>query len=217
MKTSFAFALFMASVALAAPAQASPAAIGNSPTQLCYERTVNNSRLKNVVVRNERFVEQPVVKRAESRADGVNVKIRVKYDSEIYSVSEAVFYPENGNIDDAFGVFLDLESSETNANVPSGEYWISLIAAPVEPNMQQNPFIFVIKEHVNVSEDAILSFDTTEAVNRISFRPKTPNGEIVNLSLADTDGNIIEKGNVGVDYKMTTNVFGPNNTPIVWL
>lgn len=217
MKTSFAFALFMVSVALAASAQASPATIGNSPIQLCYERAVNNSRLKNVVVRNERFVEQPVVKRAESRADGVNVKIRVKYDPESYSVSEAVFYPENGNIDDAFGVFLDLESSETNANVPSGEYWISLIAAPVEPNMQQNPFIFVIKEHVNVSEDAILSFDTTEAVNRISFRPKAPNGEIVNLSLADTDGNIIEKGNVGVDYKMTTNVFGPNNTPIVWL
>lgn len=141
MKTSFAFALFIASVASVVWAQASPATIGNSPTQLCYERTVNNSRLKNVVVRNERFVEQPVVKRAESRADGVNVKIRVKYDPEKYSISDVVFWPEDGNANDAVGVDLNPESNETEANVPAGEYWISLVA---ESDDAKFPFIFLI-------------------------------------------------------------------------
>lgn len=217
MKTSFAFALFIASVASVAWAQASPATTGNSPTQLCYERTVKNSRLKNVVVRNEKFVEQPVVKRAESRADGVNVKIRVKYDPEKYSISDVVFWPEDGNANDAVGVDLNPESNETEATVPAGEYWISLMAVPVEPNIEQNPCILVIREHIGLSEGDVLNFDTGEATNRISFRPKTPNGEIVNLSLADADGNIIDKGNVGVSYCMTTNVFGPNNYLIAWL
>ena len=147
MKTlRFAFALFMVS---AASAQASPATTGNSPTQLCYERTVNNSRLKNVVVRNEKFVEQPVVKRAESRADGVNVKIRVKSDPEKYSISDVVFWPEDGNANDAVGVDLNPESNETEATVPAGEYWISLIAQPIG----QDPlaFLILIKEHISIS------------------------------------------------------------------
>lgn len=165
-------------MASAAPAQASPAAIGNSPTQLCYERTVNNSRLKNVVVRNERFVEQPVVKRAESRADGVNVKIRVKYDSESYSVSDVVFWPENGSASDAVGIDLNRENNETEANVPAGEYWISLVAQPIG----QDPlaFLILIKEQMQVTDGMVISFDTAEAVNRISFRPKAPDGNPVN-------------------------------------
>lgn len=131
MKTlRFAFALFVASVASAPSAQASPATAGNSPNQLCYERTVNNSRLKNVVVRNERFVEQPVVKRAESRADGVNIKINVKYDPEKYRVSNVVFWPENGNTNGSVSVYLNPGNNETEANVPAGEYWISLVAEP---------------------------------------------------------------------------------------
>lgn len=208
MKTSFAFALFMASVALAASAQARPATIGNSPTQLCYERTVNNSRLKNVVVRNERFVERPAIKSAESRADGVNVKIRVKYDPEKYSVSYVVFWPENGSASDAVGVDLNSENNETEANVPAGEYWISLVAQPIG----QDPlaFLILIKEHMQVTDGMVLSFDTAEAVNRISFRPKAPNGNPVNISMTDMDGNIIEAGNVGPLYCVVTNVFGPD-------
>lgn len=214
MKTSFAFALFMASVALAASAQARPATIGNSPTQLCYERTVNNSRLKNVVVRNERFVEQPVVKRAESRADGVNVKIRVKYDPEKYSVSEVVFWPEDGNANGAVSIDLEQENNETVANVPTGEYWISLVSEPAEAKF---PFIFLIKEHIQLTDGMVISFDTAEAVNRISFRPKALNGEVASLSLSDVDGNIVEAGNVGIIFAATTNFFGPNNQCFKWI
>lgn len=214
MKTSFAFALFMASVALVASAQASPAAIGNSPTQLCYERTVNNSRLKNVVVRNERFVEQSVVKRAESRADGVNVKIRVKYDPESYSVSDVVFCPENGSASDAVGVDLNRENNETDANVPAGEYWISLVARSEDAKF---PFILLIKEHIQVTDGMVISFDTAEAVNRISFRPRALDGEVANLSLSDMDGNIVEEGNVGSILTASTNFFGPNNVIFYWI
>lgn len=208
MKTSFAFALFIASVASVVWAQASPATIGNSPTQLCYERTVNNSRLKNVVVRNEKFVEQPVVKRAESRADGVNVKIRVKYDPEKYSISDVVFWPEDGNANDAVGVDLNPESNETEANVPAGEYWISLVA---ESDDAKFPFIFLIKEHIQLTDGMVLSFDTAEAVNRISFRPRALDGEVVDLSLSDMDGNIVEAGNIGTFFSGATDFFGPNN------
>lgn len=206
MKTlRFAFALFMVS---AASAQASPATTGNSPNQLCYDRIVNNSRLKNVVVRNERFVEQPAVKRAGSRADGVNVKIRVKSDPEKYSISDVVFWPEDGNANDAVGVDLNPESNETEATVPAGEYWISLIAQPIG----QDPlaFLILIKEHIQVMDGMIISFDTAEAVNRISFRPKAPDGNPVNISMTDMDGNIIESGNVGILYCVVTNVFGPD-------
>lgn len=198
----------MASVASVAWAQASPATVGKVPTQLCYERTVNNSRLKNVVVRNERFVEQPAVKRAESRADGVNVKIRVKSDPEKYSISDVVFWPEDGNANDAVGVDLNPESNETEATVPAGEYWISLIAQPIG----QDPlaFLILIKEHIQVMDGMIISFDTAEAVNRISFRPKAPDGNPVNISMTDMDGNIIESGNVGILYCVVTNVFGPD-------
>lgn len=207
MKTflRFAFAMLMAS---AASAQARPATIGNSPTQLCYERTVNNSRLKNVVVRNERFVEQPVVKRAESRADGVNVKIRVKYDPEKYSVSYVVFWPESGSASDAVGVDLNRENNETDANVPAGEYWVSLVSEPVDAKF---PFIFLIKEHIQVADGMVISFDTAEAVNRISFRPRALDGEVANLSLSDMDGNIVEEGNIGIEISTTTDFFGPNN------
>lgn len=211
MKTSFAFALFVASVALL---QASPATAGNSLTQLCYERTVNNSRLKNVIVRNERFVEQPVVKRAESRADGVNVKIRVKFDPENYSVSDVVFWPENGNANGAVSVDLDRENNETEANVPAGEYWISLVARSEDAKF---PFIFLIKEHIQVTDGVVISFDTAEAVNRISFRPRALDGEVADLSLSDMDGNIVEEGNVGIILTVATDFFGPNNQPFEWI
>lgn len=205
MKTlRFAFALFMVS---AASAQASPATTGNSPNQLCYDRIVNNSRLKNVVIRNERFVEQPVVKRAESRADGVNVKINVKYDPEKYEVSHVVFWPENGNASESIVVDLNPESNETEANVPAGEYWISLIASP--HNLAQDLYALLIKEHIRLTDGMVLSFDTAEAVNRISFRPKAPNGETINISMSDMDGNI-EPGNVGQFYSTLTGVFGPD-------
>lgn len=211
MKTSFAFALFIASVASVAWAQASPATTGNSPTQLCYERTVNNSRLKNVVVRNESFVKLPAVKRAESRADDVNIKIRVKYDPEKYSISDVVFWPEDGNANDAVGVDLNPESNETEATVPAGEYWISLVARSEDAKF---PFIFLIKEHIQVTDGMVISFDTAEAVNRISFRPKALDGEVADLSLSDMDGNIVEEGNIGSLLTATTDFFGPNNQHI---
>lgn len=192
----------------AASAQASPATTGNSPNQLCYDRIVNNSRLKNVVIRNERFVEQPVVKRAESRADGVNVKIRVKYDSESYSISDVVFWPENGNANGAVSVDLDRENNETEANVPVGEYWISFVAGSEDAKF---PFIFLIKEHIQVTDGMVISFDTAEAVNRISFRPRALDGEVADLSLSDMDGNIVEAGNIGRIFSSATDFFGPNN------
>lgn len=212
MKTlRFAFALFVAS---AVSAQASPATNVNPPAQLCYESYVNNSRLKNVVVRNERFVEQPVVKRAESRADGVNVKIRVKYDPESYSISDVVFWPENGNANGAVSVDLDRENNETEANVPAGEYWISLVARSEDAKF---PFIFLIKEHIQVADGMVISFDTAEAVNRISFRPRALDGEVADLSLSDMDGNIVEEGNVGIILTVATVFFGPNNQPFEWI
>ncbi len=204
----------MVSAASAASAQASPATTGNSPNQLCYERTVNNSHLKNVVVRNERFAEQPVVRRAESRADGVNVKINVKYDPEIYSVSVVVFWPENGNASESILVDLNPGNNETEANVPSGEYWISLVARSEDAKF---PFIFLIKEHIQVTDGMVISFDTAEAVNRISFRPRALDGEVADLSLSDMDGNIVEEGNVGIILTVATDFFGPNNQPFEWI
>lgn len=208
MKTflRFAFAILVAS---ATSAQASPATVDNLRLQLCDQRFVNKSILKDAVVGNESFVKLPAVKRAESRADGVNVKIRVKYDSEKFQAPNVVvFWPENGNVSESVVVGLNPEDNETEANVPSGEYWISLIA--YSKYFAQDPFAFLIKEHIQLTDGMVLSFDTAEAVNRISFRPKTPNGETVNISMTDKDGNIIEPGNVGQVYGFTTAVFGPD-------
>lgn len=213
MKTflRFAFAILVAS---ATSAQASPATVDNSRLQLCDQRFVNKSILKDAVVGNESFVKLPAVKRAESRADGVNVKIRVKYDPEKYSVSDVVFWPENGSANDAVGVDLNRENNETEANVPAGEYWISLVAQSEDAKF---PFIFLIKEHIQVTDGMLISFDTAEAVNRISFRPRALDGEVANLSLSDMDGNIVEEGNVGIILTATTNFFGPNNQPFEWI
>lgn len=63
---------------------------------------------------------------------------------------------------------------------------------------------------MQVTDGMVISFDTAEAVNRISFRPKAPNGNPVNISMTDMDGNIIESGNVGPLYGVVTNVFGPD-------
>lgn len=208
MKTSFAFALFVASVALAASVQASPATAGKSSLQLCGQRFVNKSILNDAVVRNESFVKLSAVKRAESRADGVNVKIRVKFDPENYSVSDVVFWPENGNANGAVSVDLDRENNETEANVPAGEYWISLVARSEDAKF---PFIFLIKEHIQVTDGMVISFDTAEAVNRISFRPRALDGEVADLSLSDMDGNIVEAGNIGRIFSSATDFFGPNN------
>lgn len=201
-------------MASAAPAQASPAAIGNSPIHLCDQRFVSKSVIKDGFVRNESFVKLPAVKRAESRADDADVTIRVKYDPEKYRVTDVVFHPEAGNDNDAVSVDLNPGNNETEANVPSGEYWISLVAGT---NDAKYPSIFLIKEHIQVTDGMVISFDTAEAVNRISFRPRALDGEVANLSLSDMDGNIVEEGNVGIILTATTNFFGPNNQLFEWI
>lgn len=204
MKTILRFALGLL-IAATATAQASPQTASQPQKSLRFEKFIDAAvpGPKAAKVTKVSFTKGPMGRSIQSCADNVKVKIEVKYDEQKNSVSHIIFWPENGIRDNL--VWVSIEGEVTEAEIPAGEYWASMIA-------EGSPITFVIKEHINVTDGLTLTFDTAEATTLISFQPKTVNGEPVNLPLIDFDYNILEPGNVAPVYTFSTEVFGPDNT-----
>lgn len=143
----------------------------------------------------------------KSEAESVPVNISLIYDKESY-------YPEymcfHDNISPDAAVYVDIPSDEDNFTVmvPQGTYWVNIIYmrctdAPL-------PAIHIIKENVTIDNETSLTFDSAEAVNRITFKPLLPNGEEAVSELMDAEGNIVETGNIKVGTLISTCLFEEN-------
>ncbi len=140
----------------------------------------------------------------KSEAEEVTVNITLVYDNGEYYPEHMFFHDPVDPNKGAWVEFPEDGSKTFSVRVPKGSYWVNIIYSPVAP---ATPQIHIIKEDLNIDSETSLTFDTADAVNRITFKAKLPNGEFAKSDMTNMDGDIVEQGNVYKDNTIQTTIY----------
>lgn len=137
----------------------------------------------------------------KSETEEVYVTINLVYDKQNYFLEAFRFHNyDNPNLN----LVVDIPDDEDSfiVMVPKGRYLVRAVYHPI--GITPAPMVHIIMEYVTVDSELLLTFDTSKAVNRITFKPLLPDGQPAVADMEDMNLNMVEEGNIFANPYVST-------------